>query len=231
MAMDNFRLTVYWGPREETLREATRRSAALLKGIAAVAPGLGPWYRQTSSRTPQQADLSAEALASMLEDGKDEFGLWLGLWSGWKPGDGRVHGLVLNINCGNTFDLAPNRVHIQLPRPESTLADEFVHAERLIQLMRCVVTVWNPEWGIVTSSEYDDLGRESDDCPRSGWMFYRAGKVDLTELLPPATGVTVPGHGTLIVATMDRFSHVNPDHVRTARHVEDLLAKQGLLPD
>ncbi|NBD10164.1 hypothetical protein GTY96_14405 [Corallococcus sp. c25j21] len=94
-----------------------------------------------------------------------------------------------------------------------------------------MVLSWDPEWGVVTSEQHRDLISTSATVGTfTGWMTYFSRQRGPVPPLPAPVRVEPVGDlGTLVILTPERFTVTNPEHVRLAAEVQQVLLDAGLL--
>jgi hypothetical protein len=102
----------------------------------------------------------------------------------------------------------------------------------MTEVLRAMALAWEPEWGVVTSHQYDDLVSEQA-LPAGtsvGWVMYFSRLRGAVPPLPaPVRIESVEDKGTLVILTPERFTAFNPEHVALAARVHELLDHAGLL--
>jgi ABC-type molybdate transport system substrate-binding protein len=104
-----------------------------------------------------------------------------------------------------------------------------VHA--LTQVLRAMVTTWEPEWGIAVSNAYrDEVLKLQRVGTFVGWITYFSHQRGTLPPLPaPVRVEPVEDKGSLVILTPERFMASNPDHVALGAQVQELLDRAGLL--
>lgn len=99
----------------------------------------------------------------------------------------------------------------------------------LSSVLRAMVLAWEPEWGVVTSDEFRDAVKPTDDT-FVGWVTYFSRRRGVVPPLPAPVRIDpVDELGWLITLTPERVSASNPEHVALAKRVGELLDRAGLM--
>jgi hypothetical protein len=94
-----------------------------------------------------------------------------------------------------------------------------------------MTTAFDPDWGVVTSSLYQDVvpSREPG-APLVGWLTYlRVPSKNLPTFPSGVRVVPLSDWGSVIVATEERFTAADPRHVQVADAVSGALSVSGFL--
>ena len=118
------------------------------------------------------------------------------------------------------------------PYKRGSIAERVLTASVMAEVLRAMALAWEPEWGVVTSHQYDDLVSEQVMAAGTsiGWVMYFSrlrGKVP--PLPAPVRIEPVEDKGTLVTLTPERFTASNPEHVALAARVHELLDRARLL--
>ncbi|HEY0604895.1 MAG TPA: Imm52 family immunity protein [Herpetosiphonaceae bacterium] len=234
--MESFYIGVYWGVRKESVASCAERTAKLLTCLATCDPIFEHWFEQGRSKKEalkSEIKVEPEALQKLLLGGKNrtdvgnevikELGFRVGMWTGGSD-DGSAS---LTIKCGSYAPIPGiNSCILSLPI-EEPIAERLLHVPVLTSLLECMVAVWSPEWGLVTSRQYQSLpGNLGADVPQTGWIVYLAGhRASIADraLTPPSEVQRLGTDGSLLIATNEPFSASNQEHVAAADRLALLL--------
>jgi hypothetical protein len=169
----------YWSARKETRHESAVRVAAFLDSIAEHPPLVG-WRLTGRSRKAALAgplEISVEAIEHQLRtnnrdmDGSviEDLGFSLYVWNGNDNLSASFH-----VTCGGWSDYVNNWAVLSLP-PQIAPIDQ-VTGKPLRTLLEKSVQVWDPDYAVVTSSEF--MARKGGGMPREtgGWFAYECGR-------------------------------------------------------
>lgn len=222
---------VYWPGRPESLEACSRRAELLFQRLAVLDPSLASWFEQAASReaalkahfTPDAATLLGLFQKPKYQQGGGQ--LAFSAWNG-KPDDSSV----INFACGSptldTVDLC-----VLTPPSKGLAAERLLSVSAITQMLRAMVLAWEPTWGVFTSDAHrDEVSEFADVGTFLGWVTYLARHLGTVPPLPaPVRVEPVEDRGTLIILPPERLTVGNPEHVALARHVTELLTRDGLL--
>nr|WP_277991431.1 immunity 52 family protein [Corallococcus macrosporus] len=132
--------------------------------------------------------------------------------------------------CGSADPWTPSSCVLS-PPDEGPLSERILTATVLSQVVREMALVWEPEFGLATSSEhYGSMSSRPKMGALPGWVMYFSRQRGTVPPLPaPVRVEPVADLGTLVVLTQERFTVTNPDHVALASKVQQVLDAAGLL--
>jgi hypothetical protein len=136
----------------------------------------------------------------------------------------------LHIRCGGYSDTVGNMC-LMTPPSEGALSERMADTPLLAQVLECMATVWEPDWGVVsTNLTLNLIPTKQEDETRVGWVTYISRSRGTVPPLPTPVQIQPVGSlGMLITLTPERFSASNPEHIALGRRVRELLARAGLL--
>ncbi|WP_224371665.1 immunity 52 family protein [Hyalangium versicolor] len=138
---------------------------------------------------------------------------------------------LVDGNCGHSSLHLPSTCVLR-PYDEGPISERVLTASVMAAVLRAMVLAWEPEWGVVSSHQYDDLISEQvmPAGTSVGWVMYFSRLRGTVPPLPaPVRIEPVEDKGTLVILTPERFTASNPEHVTLAARVHDLLDRAGLL--
>lgn len=220
----------YWGPRAESVDEAADRLARLVTALAAIDPALSGWRDGGRSKrealaqptvTPDHADLVQRLLAGRNRQPDDNgviesFGYAVHWWNGGPDGDRPAAKLSLRV--AGTSDIGSNYVTLNFPDRNS--GPSLYMLETASEILRTLVTNFNPDWAVWTNSDLRNLQKEPDSPTKdgrgyvlgkllghpAGWAIYLGDtdpvKVDAA-LLPETAKLERSGAGTFVTVGND----------------------------
>ena len=239
--IEAYYLGAYWGVRKETVDACAQRTVGFLECLTQCDPAFERWFRTGRSRSAaleHEVQLDACNIQKLLLAGRNRtdfgheileaLGFRISLWNG---GSCDEESVGLMIHCG---EYAPspgiNSCIINLPY-EGEVSRRLLHVSMLLAIMRCIVSAWEPDWGVVTSNIYQRIVPSvPGNAPRMGWIMYLSPRRGPIPALPPPTQVLpLERGGALVVLTDERFTAHDPEQVATAERVTQMLQKEGYL--
>ncbi|WP_199747094.1 immunity 52 family protein [Corallococcus sp. AB049A] len=228
---DSYYLGAYWTARHESDESCATRASNLFDELGRVEPTWRQWhetgrtFKQAQKRRIQTDQASfLELFAKKKNRIGDGFQYWF--WAGPHPDE------TTSVNgfCGSA-DAVPTSVCVIDPPSQGEVAERVLTAPVMREVLRSVVRCWAPAWGVVASQEYRDQASESGMAGTFvGWMTYFSRQWGAVPPLPSTVRVEpVEELGTLVILTEERFSVANPEHVRLATEVHQVLDAAGLL--
>jgi hypothetical protein len=246
MTTERFRIKAYWRPRQESTWDCAGRLVHMLVGLAKANPAFGRWNKKAKTRAAANRPAWAmppdlTELTAVFEKGRrfkdvppdpwPEMGYVVSAWNGC---DGS-RGTSFQIFCGVYADWIPFPNHLELPlKPPSLDNAGLVNSIVLKRTLLSVATAWEPDYAVVLGTGYwEHLFGDGEYANfRSGWMTYLAPRY-AARIAPPPAAIAEPvaNGGLLLLATEERFSMDNPDHVAVADAIQAALAPlQDLVP-
>lgn len=236
---ETFFIGAYWKARKASIGECAQLATGFLEGLANCDPLFHHWFKRGRSRREalsQEISVNQASLLGLLSVGQvlsdkgqvmEDLGFRLSLWTGG-TNDGSAS---LNIRCGAyTPDLTANACVIQLPT-DKLIAARVLTVPTLVAIMRCVVSIWKPDWGTVMSHDHRNLLKDQrDNSPQIGWITYLSvPSENIPSSIAPARTVSLQPNGSLIVVTDERFTASDVNHIQTANQVTAELSRRNLL--
>jgi hypothetical protein len=222
----------YWRGRPEPLETYARRAERFFAQLGRLDPDLTQWFETAYSKEKALRSQFVPDLEIFLkffnkkkyksQAGDISFTAWNGK---------RVDGSSVKFFCGSkTPEIIVDCCFIYLAGGGS-VAERLLREPMHIQALRAIVESWDPEWGVVTSSELRDTVSESGTVGTFvGWITYLSKTRGPIPPLPaPVRVEPVEDKGTLIILTPERCTASNPEHVALAAQVQEILGEAGLL--
>lgn len=229
-----FLLGAYWRARRESIEQCAERLHRMFSELSACDKTLATWHKRGRSRKQALegwADVgSREYLLSLLDRGRhrrdtdkaviDDLGFGVGLWNGAATVEKEVG---LGITCG-LYTSNPNLgncVTLNLPEDLGDLRQ----SERMVAVLICVVTAWEPDWAGVMSTDAMNARPFSAQVPFVDWMLYLSNTLvpQVPPLPPPATVRKVERLGSIIVVQTEPPDPADPKHLRNIEQTEAAL--------
>jgi hypothetical protein len=121
--------------------------------------------------------------------------------------------LVLRVICGGYSPWLNNCCVMEFPT-DDVILNRIVNVDTLLSIARSVLLAWEPDHGRITSSACLGVIPRTDFFAEVGWITYVSRKYGEIPAVLDATRVEEVNDGTLIVASEERLSCNNPEHVK-----------------
>jgi hypothetical protein len=230
--METYYAGAYWLARPESLEACAFRAERFFHLLGHCDPAWTRWYETASSfrearNRPFRTSASGfQGLFGKQEKrGDDEFTFHL--WTG----ESQQETSGIDGRCGSSSEWLHSSCVLR-PFDEGPVGERILAAPVMTEVLRAMALAWDPEWGVVTSHQYDDLVSEQvmPAGTSVGWVMYFSRLRGIVPPLPaPARIEPVEDKGTLVILTPERFTASNPEHVALAARVHELLDRAGLL--
>lgn len=231
----------YWGVRQETADECAHHAELFFRLLMRCDASLCQWYR--SGKVPRGSpghpvradhleDLKEQLLRGRIRTDRnkrviEDLGFSLAVWNR-QPDNNATK---VRLHCGRYSEWVGNSC-LLTPPSEGEAAERMLSLPTLIQVLSCMVTAWDPDWGVVNSNlsllELAPAAPKTDAAV--GWVTYFARRRGPVPPLPAPVRIEPVGSlGMLVVLTPERFTASNPEHMALGRRVRELLSRAGLL--
>jgi hypothetical protein len=222
----------YWLARPVSAEACARRAERFFHLLGRCDPKWTRWYETADSfdearKLEFRTDASSFQKLFSQEEHQIGDGFSFHLWTG----DSLEETSGVDGTCGSADHWLPSNCVVQ-PYAEGPIADRVLTTPVMTEVLRAMALAWEPEWGVVTSHEYDDLvSKKVMPAGTSvGWVMYFSRRRGTVPPLPaPVRIESVEDRGTLVILTPERFTASNPEHVALAARVHELLDRAGLL--
>lgn len=230
----------YWSARPESAESCARRSATLIRTLEQCDSVLTGWFAEAETyeemlQNPVTPDyegfLRLARLAEKENQDSEDDGDDLVVAVYTRHEDEEQGGSVL-ISCGDTSGVITNRCLVGLPALEGNPDGERItKVSVMMNLLRGLVVAWEPTLAVVSPDDLNEqLRKKGDRRFPLGWLTYVSQERGKVPKLPdPARVESFAGAGTLIQLTPERLDASNPEHLRVARQVQELLDAKELL--
>jgi len=222
----------YWLARTEAAQACAGRAERFFHLLGRCDPAWTRWYETADSfeearNSPFTTDAANFQKLFARKENQIGDGFSFHLWTGDSPEESSG----VDGTCGHSsLHLASNCV--LRPYDEGPLGERVLTAPIMTEVLRAMALSWEPEWGVVTTHQYDDLISEKvmPAGTSLGWVMYFSRLRGTVPPLPaPVRIEPVEDKGTLVILTPERFTASNPEHVALAARVHELLDRAGLL--
>jgi hypothetical protein len=222
----------YWLARSESAEACARRAELFFHLLGRCDPAWTRWYRTADSfeeARKRQFMTDATHFEKLFAQKANQVaaGFSFHLWTG----DNLQETSDVDGCCGHSSLRLPSTCVLR-PCGKGNIGERVLTTSVMAEVLRAMALAWDPEWGVVTSHQYDDL--VSDKVMPAGtsvgWVMYFSRLRGTVPPLPaPMRMEPVEDKGTLIILTPERFTASNPEHVVLAARVHELLDRAGLL--
>jgi hypothetical protein len=241
LGMPRYDVTAYWGPRAEGPEDLVEPFLRTLDALSQIDPAFSNWYFLGRRKGTLMAPLSRDDVVKLIATGvscADDGdptpinGYGFGAANGLKR---TVNSLDIRINAGSAA-IANFFINsaIITTAPFQTEYAPFINARIMKAALLVLVAEWKPTWCGVRSSDLFDI--ETTPVPPRphfglAWMTYLSKRFAPMVTPPSSALVERPSDGGLLmIATLERFSAANPQHLAVARDIEAALAPVNALP-
>ncbi len=231
MVMEAHFVRFFWGPRREEPGQVAKRLQRFLEGLLEIDPVFDQWY-PVGKRADETVPLELGALEALCRKGInreevppfkpiDDLGFSVSLLTG---GSWTLH---LGVHGGVVTPYVQNSVIMDLP-PTGVVGKRICRAEPLIALCRLVVQCWDPEVGQIWSTALGETLNVPEDGIDVGWLTYVAKRrMRMPQLDRTIEVIPIGRAGHLVVATRQRFSAENANHLARAARIAAALNPAG----
>jgi hypothetical protein len=231
--MESCYAAVYWGCRVESAEECARRAETFFRLLSRCDPIYTRWYEKADSRKKAlqlQFEPTAETFVRFFKKRSYKLakvGFIFGAWTGHAEDE---RGGAVSIKCGYDARGTSNSCVLDLP-DETPGTERVLTLPVLTEIMRTMVVAWEPDWGVVTSSDFRDAVSKAGNAGTFvGWMTYFSRQRGVVPPLPgPVRIEPLEDKGMLVILTPECAVSSNPEHVSLGQRVQELLARKGLL--
>jgi hypothetical protein len=236
-----YSITAYWGPRQENPEACAERLLHMLAPLSLIDPVFSDWFFLGLRKGTHLAALGQGDIAKLIAEGVyrgdsgepfPQGGYRFGAANGLK----RVpRGVSVRVHAGNLYpaNYFNNVVSVSTERLNEENAT-FINLRVFKSALLAVAAAWDATW---CGAYPDDLLalRTKPDPPRPlfglSWITFNSARF-APMITPPRSAIVenAPGGGLLMIATEERFSTQNPQHLAVARDIEAALAPVNALP-
>jgi hypothetical protein len=223
-----FYIGSYWKARVESVETCAKRAELFFHLLATCDRNFTQWFKKGKTLDEalmHRVLMDMPALLEHFGERSLDGGFSLRAWNGDPDA-----GSTISLHCGNASVWAANLCIVHPPE-EGPAAERVFQVPPLAQILRAMIVSWEPEWGVVTSSELRNIqGEDSKAGTFLGWITYFSHRRGALPALPPTVQVEpVEDRGSLVILTPERFCTANPEHMERVRTVASLLQHAGLL--
>ena len=235
---EDYYVGAYWGPREETALECARRAELFFHMLARCDPSFAQWYRGGRGAPRGQpgfpVGLELTELETLLlrsrsrtDIGKkviEDLGFGQIVWNAKKEA---TH---LHLTCGSYSPWGGPNSCLLVPTREGTIRERLLSMPVLAEVLTSMVTAWDPDFAMVSSTEMVDLVEKGDSEVRVGCLTYLSRRLGTVPPLPAPVRIEPLGKlGWLLVLSPELMTASNPEHVAFTLRVRELLDRAGLI--
>ncbi|MBM7115489.1 Imm52 family immunity protein [Archangium primigenium] len=228
----------YWGPRQETALECARRAELFFKRLARCDASFAQWYRAgrgfprdlPGHLIPPEMDALARLFSekSLRTDGDktvmEDMGFRLMAWNA------KQDATDISLTCGKSSPWGGPNSCLLKPTRASPLRERLLTAPVPADILTSMVTAWDPDFAMASSSEMVEQLETSDFEVRVGWLTYLSRRLGRLPPLPAPVRIEPVGEsGWLLVLSSEPLTANNPEHVALCMRVRELLDRAGLI--
>ena len=235
---DKYYAGAYWGPRRETALECARRAELFFHLLARCDSSFTQWYRAGRgfprelpghSVRPEVKELERLLLQSRNRTDVnktviEELGFSQRVWNAKKE---RTE---VSFYCGIDSPWGgPNSCLLE-PTREQPLRERLLSASVQTGVLTSMITAWDPDFAIASSSEMVDLVQQHKSEVRVGWLTYLSRRLGTVPPLPAPVRIEPVGTlGWLLSLSSEPMTAAHPEHVAFTLRVRELLDRAGLI--
>ncbi len=224
-----------WGPRKESAGQSAVRLNQFLRELSSVDAAFRPWEVFVAGRSSNSDDLRFLALGGKLAPlNPKELTKHLLRGRNWTdPCKGEARRVIdalgfsihlvasrgdVEILCGGTSPHVKNNCMVGLPSV-GKVADRILRLPKLIRIAKVVIRNWNPDIGIITSTNCCLALGDRELEHQAGWITYVSDYFKRDLNVPRSAKIIRAGKGRLIVATKGRFSSGKSKHMAVVKEL------------
>jgi hypothetical protein len=235
---ERYYVGAYWGARQETALECARRAEPFFHMLSRCDPSFAQWYQPGRSIPrelpgapvhPEVKDLEKLFLRGRNRAGSggtviEDLGFSRTLWNA-KKGETNIR-----LSCGGYSPWGPPNLCLLYPPTEGETRERLLCAPVLAEVLTCMATAWDPDFGMATSSEMVGLVEKRKWEVRVGWLTYLSRRLGTPPPLPAPVRIEPVGElGWLLTLSPERMTASDPEHVAFTARVRELLDRAGLI--
>ncbi|HUK10792.1 MAG TPA: Imm52 family immunity protein [Stellaceae bacterium] len=248
-----FWLTAYWGPRRESPTDLARRFVRTLESLKPINPVFRTWYFVHRDEGVALQNLDRQAVAALIAehvwraDDGDPIPKKGYIFTALNGDEDKPRHMTVILHAGNTTsgDYFINTASLYTEPLSDENADLFT-ADIFKPALLAIASAWDATWCGVRSSEMNALETPTPSIVLPGpiilpprqptkfrlaWMSYLSPSFAPLVTPPRSALVTRTAEGALLmIATEERFSVANSQHMKVARDIEAALAPVNALP-
>lgn len=236
--LEDYYLGAYWGPRQETALECARRAELFFQGLARCDASFAQWYRAgrgvprdlPGHPIPPEKDALARLFLerSLRTDGDktvmEDMGFRLMAWNA------KQDATDISLTCGKSSPWGGPNSCLLKPTRASPLRERLLTAPVPADILTGMVTAWDPDFAMASSSEMVEQLEKGDLEVRVGWLTYLSRRLGRLPPLPAPVRIESVGEsGWLLVLSSEPLTARNPEHVALCARVRELLDRAGLI--
>ena len=235
---EDYYVGAYWGPREESALECAKRAELFLKLFAKCDVTFTQWFRGGRGAPRNQpghpvglnvAELEEFFLGgrSRTDRGKkviERLGFNRSMWNAKKDASD------IHFSCGSYSPWGGPNSCLLKPTREKEIRERLLHMPVMNAVLTSMVTAWDPDFAMASSSEMVGLVEKGDFEVRMGWLTYLSRRLGRLPPLPAPVRIEPLGErGWLLILSEEPMTASNPEHVAFTLRVRDLLDRAGLI--
>ena len=235
---EDYYVGAYWGPRKETALECARRAELFFHRLARCDPSFAQWYRggrkaprglpghpvDPDSRELEKLLLQSRICTDVDKEVIERLGFSQMMWNAKKEAT------EISLSCGGYSPWGGPNSCLLKPTRQSAVLNRLLCVPVLAEVLTSMVTAWDPDFAMASSSEMVDLVEKGGFEVRVGWLTYLSRRLGTPPPLPAPVRIEPVGAlGWLLVLSPEPMTASNPEHVAFTARVRELLDRAGLI--
>jgi hypothetical protein len=221
----------YWGPRAESADDTASRLHSFMGDLSEVMPHFTAWRslpelrafkwrerrfaKQLVAKGSVRTDIGKKVIAGA--------GFMMSLMTETPPEEP----LTLSVQCGSTVPGIGNLCMLACPQ-SSPAYSGFAQLSSLVQICELIVKHWDPDTGIVTSHELQELVFPEKRFSKSiGHVTYRSSRITLPRLPRRYESQSIAERGILVFATKVPFDSIRKEHLESLKDLAVILGVES----
>jgi hypothetical protein len=235
---DKYYVGAYWGPRQESALECAQRAELLFHMLARCDPSFSQWYRagrgfprelpghpvRSELKEWEKLLLKSRLRTSLSKQFVEDMGFRQHVWNGKKEYTD------VSFYCGRYSPWGGPNSCLLVPTREQPLRERLLRGPVQTEVLTSMVTAWDPDFAIASSSEMVDLVQQRKSEVRVGWLTYLSRRLGTVPPLPAPVRIEPVGAlGWLLSLSPEPMTASDPEHVAFSLRVRELLDRAGLI--
>ncbi|MFY0570959.1 Imm52 family immunity protein [Archangium lansingense] len=136
----------------------------------------------------------------------------------------------ISLSCGGYSPWGGPNSCLLKPTREGAIRERLLRTPVLTEVLTSMVTAWDPDFAMASSSEMVRRIEKGRFEVRVGWLTYLSRRLGTVPPLPAPVRIELMGElGWLLVLSPEPMTASNPEHVAFTARVRELLDRAGLI--
>ncbi|MCY1081471.1 Imm52 family immunity protein [Archangium lansingense] len=136
----------------------------------------------------------------------------------------------ISLSCGGYSPWGGPNSCLLKPTREGAIRERLLRTPVLTEVLTSMVTAWDPDFAMASSSEMVRRIEKGRFEVRVGWLTYLSRRLGTVPPLPAPVRIEPMGElGWLLVLSPEPMTASNPEHVAFTARVRELLDRAGLI--